>query len=275
MPHFICKTCGVQHAESDVPPEHCPICEDERQYVGWGGQQWTTLDELRAEGRRNTLGELEPGLLYLATKPPVAIGQRALIAQTPAGNVMWDCVTLIDDESVDALRARGGLSAIAISHPHFYATMVEWSAAFGDCPIYIHAADREWVQYPVPAVQLWEGTTREILPGITLVNTGGHFEGSQALHWAAGQGGRGALLTGDTVTVVMDRRYVSFMYSYPNLIPLPPSRVQEIASALEPFAFERIYGAWWGRVVTSDGSGVVRRSADRYVRAVTEPGLPN
>jgi hypothetical protein len=77
------------------------------------------------------------------------------------------------------------------------------------------------------------------------------------------------------VQVIPDRRYVSFMYSYPNLIPLPPSAVERIGAALEPFAFDTIHGAWWDRVVASDGSGVVRRSVDRYLRAVTEPGLPS
>ena len=75
--------------------------------------------------------------------------------------------------------------------------------------------------------------------------------------------------------MIPDRRYVSFMYSFPNLIPLPPSKVQAIAAALEPYPFDAIYGAWWGRVIERDGSGVVRRSAERYVRAVTEPGLPS
>ena len=46
------------------------------------------------------------------------------------------------------------------------------------------------------------------------------------LHWAGGADGRGALLSGDIVQVVPDRRYVSFMYSYPNLIPLPAAAVE-------------------------------------------------
>ena len=238
MDAFICRTCGVQYAPSEQPPAACPICEDERQYVGWNGQQWTTLAELSAEGRQNHFYEEEPGLHAIDSRPQIAIGQRALLVQTPAGNVMWDCVTLVDDASIATVRELGGLAAIAISHPHFYASNAAWSAAFGDCPVYIHAADAEWVQYPHPAVQLWEGTTREILPGITLINTGGHFEGSQALHWAAGCDGKGALLSGDTITVVMDRRYVSFMYSYPNLIPLPAAKVEAIGEALAPFAFD-------------------------------------
>jgi glyoxylase-like metal-dependent hydrolase (beta-lactamase superfamily II) len=263
---FICRTCGVQYAPSAAPPTHCPICEDERQYVGWQGQQWTTLQELSAEGRRNAIEQLEPGLLCVGTKPPIAIGQRALVAQTEAGNVMWDCVTVVDEGSVAALRARGGLSAIAISHPHFYASMATWSAAFDDCPIFIHAADAQWVQYRSPGLRLWDGDTVDIGGGVTLINTGGHFSGSVAMHWAGGAAGAGVLLVGDSLTVVMDRRWLSFMYSYPNHIPLPESAVRRIANAVRPFAFERIYGAWDGREVASAAKEAVDRSAERYVR---------
>ncbi len=263
---FICRTCGVQYAPGDSPPERCPICEDERQYVGWHGQQWTTLAELTAEGRRNTFEELEPGLVQVATRPSLAIGQRALLVQTPRGNVMWDCISLVDDESVQAVRARGGLHAIAISHPHFYASMATWSAAFDDCPIYIHAADAQWVQYPTAGLRLWQGETTQVLAGVTLINTGGHFEGATALHWADGHDGRGLLLVGDSLTVVMDRGYVSFMYSYPNLIPLPAHAVRRIAASVRPFQFERMYGAWDGRTVSSGGKDAVERSAERYIR---------
>jgi hypothetical protein len=86
------------------------------------------------------------------------------------------------------------------------------------------------------------------------------------LHWPAGSGGRGALLTGDTITVVQDRSWVSFMWSYPNLIPLDEATVQEIARRTERFTFDRVYGGWWGRVVVADGPAAIRRSADRYVR---------
>lgn len=263
---YICRTCGVQYAPSERPPERCPICEDERQYVGWNGQQWTTIEELSAEGRRNVLEELEPGLWHVGSRPPIAIGQRALVVHTPNGNLMWDCVTLVDDDSVKALTALGGLSAIAISHPHFYASMATWSAAFGDCPVFIHAGDAEWVQYPTPGLRLWQGETQEVLPRVTLINTGGHFEGSTALHWAGGAAGGGLLLVGDSLTVVMDRRYLSFMYSYPNLIPLPAASVRRIADSVRPFAFERIYGAWDGRQVSSGGKDAVERSAERYIR---------
>ena len=270
MEEFICRRCGVQYAPSEQPPEHCPICEDERECVDWNGQQWTTLAELIAEGRQNHISEEEPGLHAIDTRPAVAIGQRALLVQTPHGNVMWDCVSLVDEASVERVRALGGLAAIAISHPHFYASNAAWSRAFGDCPVYIHEADAEHVQYPHPAVKLWAGETLEILPELTLIHTGGHFAGSQVLHWPAGAGGRGALLSGDTITVVMDRRYVSFMYSYPNLIPLGERAIGQILDRVRPFPFERIYGGWNGRIVRADGADALERSAERYLRFIRE-----
>ncbi len=148
--------------------------------------------------------------------------------------------------------------------------MVEWAHLFA-CPIYLHEAERKWVLRPDPSVRFWAGETHDLGGGLTLVRCGGHYEGGQVLHWAE----RRALLVGDIVQVIPDRDYVGFMYSYPNLIPLPPAKVEAIAAALEPFEFDTIYGAWWDRFIARDGSGVVRRSADRYVRAVTGAGLPS
>jgi glyoxylase-like metal-dependent hydrolase (beta-lactamase superfamily II) len=250
---------------SDEPPVECPICTDERQYVGWDGQRWTTMAELAAAGHRNTFTDEEPDLVSIGTEPRIAIGQRALLVRTPAGNVLWDCLTYLDAATVERLRGLGGLAGIAISHPHFYDSMTTWSAAFGDCPVYIHAADEEWVQYPGPGLDLWKGETLEILPGVTLINTGGHFEGSTVLHWSAGAEGRGALLVGDSITVVNDRRWVSFMYSYPNLIPLRDAEVRRIVDVLRPFPYDRIYSLWEGRVTATDGRGAVERSAQRYL----------
>lgn len=266
---FICETCGVQHAPSPRAPDRCAVCEDERQYVGWRGQRWTTLDALRA-GHRAVVREEEPGLTGIGSQPSFAIGQRALLVETPAGNVLWDCITLLDDEIVQAVERRGGLAAIAISHPHYYSSMVEWSRAF-DAPVHLHAADGEWVMRPDERIVAWDGDARELVPGVTLLRLGGHFEGGTVLHWAAGQGGRGALLAGDIVQVVQDRRWVSFMRSYPNLIPLPAATVRGMAAALAPYAFERVYGAWFDRVVAADGKAAVERSARRYVDALSGP----
>lgn len=266
MTNFICTTCGTQFAATEHEPEHCPICEDERQYIGWSGQQWTTLEDLR-EDHHNVIKPVEEKLTGIGTHPTFAIGQRALLVQTAASNVLWDCITLLDDPTIAAVNALGGIDIIAISHPHYYSAMVEWSRTF-DAPIYIHAAEREWVMRPDDSIVFWEGDTTLLGEGLTLLRLGGHFPGGQVLHWAEGAGGRGALLSGDILQVVSDRRYVSFMYSYPNLIPLPADTVRRIADAVEPYEFDRIYGAWWDRVVADDGKAAVRRSAERYVAAL-------
>src|SRR5207249_6571411 len=127
--------------------------------------------------------------------------------------------------------AKGGIAGIAMSHPHFYGARVEWSQAFENASIHIPEADVERVQRSDPAVRPWSGSL-EVLPGVTLVQCGGHFDGSAVLHWSAGAEGRGALLVGDTMTVVMDVRYVSFMRSYPNHIPLPAADVGMIVDAV-------------------------------------------
>ncbi|HLJ59121.1 MAG TPA: MBL fold metallo-hydrolase [bacterium] len=267
MFYGICTTCGTQLAPSDRRPVRCPICDEERQYVNWHGQAWVTMEDLRRD-HRNVIGEEEPGLTGIRTEPSFAIGQRALLVQTPAGNILWDCVSLIDDETAETVRRLGGLAGIAISHPHYYSSMVDWSATFGGVPIYLHTADRAWVMRADSSIVYWDGDTLVLPGGLTLLRCGGHFPGAAVLHWPGGAGGRGALLTGDTLQVVPDRRWVSFMYSYPNLIPLDAATVRRIARAVAGFRFDRIYGAFAGRVIASGAAAAVQRSADRYVRAV-------
>lgn len=235
--------------------------------MGLDGQKWTTLAELRA-AYHNIVHDEEPGLTGIRTTPAFAIGQRALLIESPGGNVLWDCVALIDDATVGAIKERGDLMAIAISHPHYYTTMVEWSAAFGGIPVYLHTADRQWVARPDPCLQFWEGESLPLHDGIALIRCGGHFEGGTVLHWPAGAAGRGALLTGDVVQVVPDRHWVSFMYSYPNYIPLGANAVRKIVEAVEAVEFERIYGAFHRLVVQQDGKQVVRRSMERYLKAI-------
>ncbi len=267
MPCYICVACGTQFQETPVPPDRCPICEDERQYVNWSGQEWTTVSDLRKE-HRNVFKEEEPYLTGIGTEPSFAIGQRALLVATQQGNFLWDCISLIDDPTVAEIKKRGGLSGIAISHPHFYSSVVEWSSCSDDAPIYLHAADKLWVMRPDSRIHFWEGDAMELAPGLTLIRCGGHFEGSTVLHWRDGAEGRGALLTGDTVYVVQDRRFVSFMRSYPNLIPLPVHKVQSIVDSLRSYKFDRIYSGWYGRVISSNAKSALERSASRYIRAI-------
>jgi glyoxylase-like metal-dependent hydrolase (beta-lactamase superfamily II) len=267
MPSYICTTCGVGYAETDAPRETCLICADERQYVNAKGQGWTTLEELAVD-HVNEWREVEPGLTGLASKPQVAIGQRALVIERPEGGVMWDCTPVITDAALEAINAKGGIKAMAISHPHFYSTMVDWSRALGGVPIYIHEDNRDYVMRPDPAVEYWTGETNQIAPGVTLIRTGGHFTGSSVLHWAEGADGRGVLMTGDTIMVVPDTRWVSFMYSYPNLIPLNARAVECIVKAVRSFPYDRIYSGWWDRVLDRDAKAAVLRSAERYIAAI-------
>jgi glyoxylase-like metal-dependent hydrolase (beta-lactamase superfamily II) len=189
MPAFICETCGSQFTPSDAPPRSCPICEDERQFIPPGGQRWTTLDAL-ARRHFNCYQQHESGLIGVGTVPRFSIGQRALIVRAPEGNILWDCIPFIDAATVEIVKGLGGLAGIAISHPHYYATMMEWSRAFGGVPIHLHAADRQWIMRPDPAIKLWEGDTLPLAREITLIRCGGHFAGGTVLHWAAGGAGR-------------------------------------------------------------------------------------
>jgi len=168
-PH-ICVTCGAQFPAAPAPPSSCPICEDERQYVGHDGQRWTTLGALRRD-RRNAVHPIATSLTTIRTEPSFAIGQCAHLIETPAGNLLWNCVNLIDDETVRAVEERGGLTAIAVSHPHFFTGVADWSRAFGGVPVFIHAADREWVTRPDPAIRFWDGETTAPLSGsgLTLI----------------------------------------------------------------------------------------------------------
>ncbi|HET8846138.1 MAG TPA: MBL fold metallo-hydrolase [Ktedonobacteraceae bacterium] len=267
MQHWICQTCGTQFPASERSPEHCPICEDERQYIGYKGQMWTTLDQLQKGGFHNEFREHERGLIGIGTAPTFAIGERALLLQHKEGNVLWDCMSLIDDATVAEVERLGGLTAIAISHPHYYSTMVEWSERL-HATIYLHEDDRQWVMRPHERIVFWSGETLPLKEGVTLLRLGGHFSGGTVLHWAGGADGKGVLLSGDIIQVVSDRRWVSFMYSYPNLIPLPAASVQRIRDTIEPWPFERLYGAWFEREVAQDAHAAVLRSAERYIRAL-------
>ena len=256
MPTYLCVTCGTQFAPSAEPPRECPICLDERQYVGPGGQQWTTPEELR-EAHHSRVEEIEPGLVGIGVEPPFAIGQRALLVES----LLWDCVPLVDGTTQ-------AIETIAVSHPHYYTTMVDWAERF-DARVLLHEADRKWVMRPSPRIEYWSGERRRISDALEFVRLGGHFAGGTVCLWRAGADGRGVVLSGDILQVVSDRNWVSFMWSYPNLIPLPAVEIQRIRGVVESLDFDRIYGAWWDRVIESDAKAKVLRSADRYVEAIT------
>ncbi len=267
---FICATCGAQFPASTEPPPECPICRDSRQFVCLDGQQWTTLEDL-AHKHHNIIKEEEPWLYSIHTEPHFAIGERAFLLRTPRGNVLWDCLALLDRPTIDAIRNLGGIAAIAISHPHYYTTMVDWSLAFDNALIHLHSADRQWVMRPHANIQHWWGDSRKLLDDLVLVHTPGHFDGFQVLYWPSGADRSGVLLSGDQPQVCMDTRWVSFMYSYPNYIPLGAKAIGQIVTRLEPYQFDRIYGAFPKRTVVADAKQVMKRSAERFIDAIASP----
>ena len=262
MECFICVTCGVQFAPSVGPPASCPVCLDERQYVGRDGQRWTTLAEL-GETHEQRVEEIEPGLLGIGVEPSFAIGQRALLAD----RVLWDCVPLIGERVEEALASTGGIEAVAISHPHYYSVMVDWAERF-DARILLHADDGDFVMRPSPRIEFWRGERYQISDELELIRLGGHFPGGTAAYWSRGAQGRGAVFSGDVIQVVADRDWVSFMWSYPNLIPLPAREVARIRGVVAALDFDRLYGAWWDRIVADDARAKVLRSAERYIDAL-------
>ncbi len=260
---WICRTCAVQYEPSPLPPASCRICSDERQYVAHDGQRWTTLDELEGAGYRVDFRDLEPRLVGLGVEPTFGIGQRGVLVLTPEGNLLWDPPGYLDAAAVDRVRALGGLAAVAASHPHFYGVQVEWSTLF-EAPLWVNTDDEEWLVRGGPTVRLWRGRAQP-LPGVDLIQCGGHFAGSSVLHVPSAADGRGALLTGDTITVTMDLGRVSFMRSYPNHIPLPAEAVRRVVDAVADHRYDRIYGGWWTRVVEQDAAQVVADSAASYL----------
>ena len=181
---WICETCGTQYAASPSPPALCPICVDERQYVGWQGQRWTHLAEL--EPTHEVVFADEDGVTTMRVEPAFAIGQRAFLVPHADGFVMWESLSVVTDAAVKAIRAKGPVTAIAISHPHFYSAMVEWSDALGGVPIWLHEADREWVRRMSPAIRFWEGDQHDLASNLRLVHLPGHFPGSAGLWWKNG-----------------------------------------------------------------------------------------
>lgn len=262
MTIWVCATCATEQSDTAEPPGTCPICSDERQWVPPEGQQWTTHQQLRADGVRVRVRPLEPGLHGLEAHPGVGINQRGLLVRTSGGNLLWEPPGVFDDETVAAVRDLGGVHAIASSHPHLVGASVSWSHAFDGAPVWWGRADRRWVQRHDPAIRLWSGE-QTVLPGVTLVQCGGHFPGSCVAHWADGADGRGALLTGDTIAIGGDLASVSFMRSYVNLLPLPERLVRGIVAAAGRRPYDRLYGAF--RCIDSGGPDVVARSADRFV----------
>jgi len=261
----ICATCGAQY-EPGADPDRCMICEDERQYVPPGGQTWTSIAELSRMGHRNIVDDLDEHILAIHTEPRFGIGQRSILVQTSHGNLLWDCLPFVDESTVEHIRAGGGVDAIAVSHPHFYSSMVTWSKALGDVPIHIPESSRRWLVRTSPNIRFWDGSHVELWPGVSLHRTGGHFDCSQVALWSDGADGRGTLFTGDEPMVNPGLDSVSFMFSFPNGIPLNADKRRQVHAVLQRLPFDRLYSGWPGREILTDAKQIIRDSAARYDR---------
>jgi glyoxylase-like metal-dependent hydrolase (beta-lactamase superfamily II) len=259
---WLCSTCGVERGPSQGEPSRCDICEDERQYVPTSGQRWTTVEQLQADGHTVAVEQAAERMWFVGAED-VGIGQKATLVQTDGGNLLFDPPGLIDADSVDRVRALGGVAAIVASHPHMYGVQSAWSEAFDDAPVWIAEADRDWVGRWTPAMRTWS-TSFEVLPGIVLDQVGGHFPGSTVALWSDPPSlGRGVLLAGDAIFPVADGG-VTFLRSYPNRIPLSAAVVRRIADRVGRWQYDHLYNNF-GAGIGPGADETVQRSAQRYV----------
>lgn len=260
----ICRTCGVE--TSTPPPELCPICVDERQWVPSSGQEWTTREELESEQHSVSINEREPGLFALRVEPKLGIGQTCYLAQTEHGNLLFDVPPYIDNDVVAAVMELGGVHGIAASHPHMFGLQLEWSAAFEGAPVFVCRADAEWVQRDGPNIWAYYREARP-LPGTAVLRTGGHFAGSAIALWT-GSDGVGVMLSGDTIGPVARDGWVTFMRSFPNYLPLSANVVRRIAASVADLDFDRMYGNF-GQTISTGAKDAVATSAERYAEWVS------
>lgn len=208
---------------------------------------------------------------------------QTFLTDTPAGNILWDCITLLDDDTVERIRALGGLAAIVISHPHFYTAHAEWAAAFG-CPVFLAAEDRKWVALEIP-LHVFLGNSKmdqimrrshEIIiegvrSGFIAVKLGGHFPGSMVGHFngrllisdtllttPAGLGGWEADAAGIARSRPPGINTFAFMWSGPNSIPLSVEDISRIWEVLKRYEFKSTHGAFLGEDI-EDAAGIKRR----------------
>jgi len=257
----ICATCGT-HYPSSADHDLCPICADDRQYIPEGGQRWTTEAELLSRYSVRT-HQLRENVYELEITPAFAISQRAFLILSPQGNILWDCIPLLNEPTVEFIKAHGGLRAIAFSHPHYYSNMNDWADTF-DCPIYIHHRDEQWIFNKGGRVELWRGEEKTLWDGMRLINVGGHFPGSSILHVPA-LSPEGTVFSGDTLVIAPNKKHIAVMYSYPNRMPLPHHEVRRIRQQVEAISFDALYSFMRDLNLTKNVKEILARSMERYL----------
>jgi glyoxylase-like metal-dependent hydrolase (beta-lactamase superfamily II) len=228
-----------------------------------GGQRWTTHDTVKTDHAVRVM-QLSERVYECTVVPTFAIGQRALLVLSGEGNVLWDCIPLLDEPLISFIRSQGGLKAIAFSHPHYYSNVRDWAETFG-CPIYIHQSDQQWIMDPGAHIRLWAGDEHPLWDGMRLINIGGHFTGSSLLH-AANLSKEGTVFCGDTLILSPSKQHLAVMYSYPNRIPLPLSEVERIRKRFETIPFDTLYSFLTYQNLTEHAQDILRQSFARYVK---------
>ncbi|CZR55231.1 related to metallo-beta-lactamase family protein [Phialocephala subalpina] len=287
---LICTACGTQY-DIDNPSvlTRCRICDDPRQFVPPTGQAFTTLADLKKGEYKNEWKPFDGDERFWSiwTEPKFAIGQRAVLIKTTQGNVLWDCITFLDVETVEWINGMGGLAAIVISHPHYYTTHLEWAQAFS-CPVYLSWEDKQWLNRldPMGASRTFiHSRTEEIevrgeSTGVRALKLGGHFPGSLVClahnrlliadtlvttpaglgDWSKGPGSRSTI---DSRPPGMNS--YSFMWSIPNMIPLSPEEIAGMWELLKGYEFESTHGAFVGTEVRDGGGGSGKRVKERVL----------
>ncbi|KAK4501950.1 hypothetical protein PRZ48_007760 [Zasmidium cellare] len=287
---LLCNECGTQYpVTSQASKDSCKICDDPRQYVPATGQVFTTLGELKEKGHRNVWwrDEVDERVWFVRTEPKFAIGQRAILLQTPAGNILWDLIALLDQPTVDQIHSLGGLAAIVISHPHYYTTWSEWSRTF-KCPVYVGEPDKPWLERvgsPGAEVRFVREKYESVLgegSGVTVMLAGGHFDGSLLLHWDEKLFIADTIFTSPSATNPVPGKdgviSFTFFWSIPNRIPLHPDAILSIWHQVKPLIFHTAFGAFSGQDVrtrpneharaTGGVKGRLLESCKIYIRAM-------
>lgn len=271
---MICITCGTQFSGNVSTPEICPICIDDRQHVPPCGQKWISRDDLK----KNYQVSLQsmPGLsggqsapatsVYrLKVDPHFALNNRAILIKSKSGNILWDCIPVLDEAAIDSIKSMGGLKAIAISHPHYYSNMNDWAAAF-DCPIYVHHLDAEWVMDKGPHINYWQGDELSFFDGIRMIHTGGHFRGSCVLQ-VPDLSASGTIFCGDSLYIARSKKHTAVMYSYPNQIILPRADFAAFEKRMSAIQFDSLIGAFDHQELSGNARTIYESSMQGYKAA--------
>jgi hypothetical protein len=258
---FFCSTCGTQFTNAIYITKDCPICDNDRQFIPPNGQSWTKWNDLNIN-YSNNINELVPNLFEIRTSPRFALGQKAFLIITPNGNVLWDCVSLLNESTIEFIKSKGGLKAIIISHPHFNASMSDWAEAF-ECPIYIHQNDQEFILSKSKYIQLWNGDEKELWDQMKIKLIGGHFPGSCILIVPFLSKGD-TILCSDTFWIAKNNKYVSVMYSFPNYIPVKISEIQRIKRVMKEVQFDQLIGSFDNQLLNANAKEILHASFDNY-----------